>query len=776
MKKNLPGIILLFFLLFLINCSGASFSKGKYLYDRGQYDDAVKSLEQAVRKSPNTLKYKALLERAKLSASQKHFTAAKMSLDKRDFQNALKELQITLIYDPSNQFAQDTMQNLIQTLAEEERKARAKVLTIEEMKKKAEEESKPPMIDPASNIPLVLKFNNAPLKTILDAISKASGINFIYDEKAEKDKKISVDFAKVNLEQVLDYIMQQTKHFYRVLDPHTLIIVQDTKQKREEYEEEVMRTFYLSNADAKEVFQLLRSIVQGKKMATNKDLNSITIKDSPQTVALCEKIIGANDKSFGEIVVDVELLEVNSTKLKTLGIDLTSKSLTIGPEYNISKDDKGNVIGFGSGPPIPLGKIDAAYKGTLYAFPIPNLLVNFLQTDSDSQILAKPQLRVMEGKKASVHIGDRVPIPTSSYVYPGNTTQTNYVPTTTYTYQDVGVKIEIEPRVHHNKEISLKITAEVSSVTGYVESDSALQAAQPIIGTRKVQTEIRLEDGESSLLAGLLREEDTNSYSGVPGVGSVPILKRIFGQSNLNKKSTDVVLLLTPHIIRMPNITEEDLRTLWVGTAQNPKLRGYKGETTFMPSPFEGEEGQGENVTLEDNEENPTNEGEKEEDKGDDKGKDEDKKDPNPNQNARILINPTTANMIAGNSTALSIVIVGVKDGKSAHFELEFPTDILSFVGAEEGTFFKMGSKETTFQANEGPPGVVVANLGCAGDGIGSGSGLIIRYKFKALHPGVARVNISSAQIIDSQGNSQAMPPVSSVLNIGGGDDKKEKP
>lgn len=769
-RKILTPALLFLILLIFLGCSATSFNRGKYLYERGEYDEAVKNLEEAVRKSPRTLKYKALLERAKLQASSKHFTMAKMAIDKKDYQNALKDLQLAIIYDPSNQYAQDTMQNLLQLLAEEERKARAKVLTIEEMKKKANEESKPPMIDPKSNIPLVLKFNNAPLRTILDAISKASGINFIYDDKAEREKKISVDFSKVNLEQVLDYIMQQTKHFYKVLDPHTLIIVPDTKQKREEYEEQVMRTFYLSNADAKQVFQLLRTIVQARKMATNKDLNSITIKDSPETVALCEKIIEANDKSVGEVVVDVELLEVNSTKLKTLGIDLSSKSMTIAPESHIQKDDKGNPTGFGTGAPVPLGKIDAVYKGTLFAFPIPNIIVNFLQTDSDSQVLAKPQLRVMEGKKASVHIGDRVPIPTSSYVYPGNTTQTNYVPTTTYTYQDVGVKIEIEPRVHHNKEISLKITAEVSSVTGYVESSSALQAAQPIIGTRKVQTEIRLEDGESSLLAGLLREEDSNSFSGIPGVGSIPLLRRLFGNSNVNKKSTDVVLLLTPHIIRMPNITEDDMRNLWVGTEQNPKLRGYRGETSYMPSPFEGEEGSEPPEKLDDeNQPDGSQERQKEEEK-------KSEKEANPNQNARILINPTTTSVVAGNSVTLSVVIVGVKDGKSAHFEAEFPTDILSFEGCEEGTFFKMGSSNTTFQASESPPGMVVANLGIAGDGSSSGSGLILKYKFKALHPGVARVTISSAQIFDSDGNSQTMGVISSVINIGGGSDKKDKP
>ncbi len=777
MKRSLILLLLIALFAGYTGCSATSYSRGKYLLERGSYDESVKKLEEAVSKNPDKLRYKALLERAKLKASQKHFTDAQLYISRKEYDNALKELQVTLLYDPSNQYAQDTLQNLVMTVEEEERKAKAGLLNLEELKKEAERQSAGPMIDPASNIPLVLKFNNATLKTILDAISKGSGINFVYDEKAELTKKISVDFAKINMEQALDYIMQQTKHFYKILDPHTLIIVQDSKQKREEYEEQVMRTFYLSNADAKEVFQLMRTVITSKKMAMNKDLNSITIKDSPETVALCQKIIEANDKSVGEIVVDVELLEVNSTKLKTLGIDLTSKSMTIGPEYNMTKDKDGNVTGIGSGGPIPLGKIDSAYKGLLYAFPIPNLIVKFLMSDTDSQVLAKPQLRTMEGKKASVHIGDRMPIPSSTSIYSTTTTTSNYVPTTTYTYQDVGVKIEIEPRVHHNREVSLKVTAEVSSVTGYVSSESSLTAAQPIIGTRKVQTEIRLEDGESSLLAGLLREEDQNSLSGVPGLGDIPILRRLFGTSDTKKISTDVVLLLTPHIIRMPNITEDDMKALWVGTEQRPKLQGYRGETSFMPSPFEGG---GEEEKTEASADEGTGAGEEEAKPEDEEAADkeeENKKEENPNKNAKLLMNPSSLNVVAGKEAVLSVVVVGVKDAKSTHLELDFPTDIVSFESSEEGTFFKQGGGENSFNSGEGPPGMVKTDFAKSGDTKASGSGLLIRYKFKALKAGTARVAIQSAQLVDSSGGSQALAPVSCTVKVTGGDDgKKETP
>ena len=378
---------------------------------------------------------------------------------------------------------------------------------------------------------------------------------------------------------------------------------------------------------------------------------------------------------------------------------------------------------------------------------------------------------------ASVHIGDRMPIPSSTSIYSNNTGQSNYVPTTTYTYQDVGVKIEIEPRVHHNREVSLKVSAEVSSVTGYVSSESSLTAAQPIIGTRKVQTEIRLEDGESSLLAGLLREEDQNALSGVPGLGDIPILRRLFGTSDTKKISTDVVLLLTPHIIRMPNITAEDMKALWVGTEQRPKLQGYRSETSFMPSPFEGDDEEKTEASGDSEEAGGEEDAKPEEEEESDKEEEEPKKEDNPNKNAKLLMNPNSLNVIAGKEAVLSIVIVGVKDAKSAHVEIDFPTDIVSFEGAEEGTFFKQGGGENSFNSGEGPPGMIKADFAKSGDTKASGSGLLIRYKFKALKAGTARIGVQSAQLADSTGDSQPLAPVSCTVRVPGGDDgKKETP
>lgn len=780
MNTALKSSILVLLLLAMMACGSAAFHHGKRLYDHGQYDDAVTYLQRAREEKPKDLKVETILVRAKLAASQKHQMAANMALARKDYQTALSELQKTLGFDPSNQKAQDDLDRVVRILSEAEQKAKQSQLTLEDMKQQADLESQGRMLDPASNIPLVLKFTNTPVKTILDAISKASGVNFIYDERADTQKKVTVDFSNVRMEQVLDYLMLQTKHFYQVLDSHTLIIIPDNKQKRDEYEQQVMRTFYLSNADAKDVFQLVRSILQTRKMAMSQDLNSITIKDTPEMVALAQRIIEANDKSKGEVAVDVELIEVNSNKERNLGFDLSTHSVTVGPHWNVTGG------GIGSGPPLSSGNAGSQYKGGMYIFPIPNFIVNFLLSDSDTRVLARPQLRVMEGKKASVHIGDKEPIPTASLNYP-TTTGSTYVPMTSYTYQDIGVKIDIEPKVHHNREVTIKLKAEVSNVSGTVKGTNG-SPDQPIIGTREITTEIRLEDGETSLLAGLIRTEDDTAYGGVPGLGEIPFLRRLFGSTDTKKISTDVVVLLTPHIIRMPNITDQDLRALWVGTEQAPKLQGFR-ESSFAPSPFEAP------ATTPAPAPSPAQEKEKPSPEPQKPALDGSAtapapapapapepqtnapseapqppdQAPAPSGQARILVSPTSLQTAPGGTAVLNMVVVGAKEARSLRMEVDYPADVLTFQGADEGTFFKMGGGSSSFEAHESKPGTLVVDTGRADDGTSSGSGLLLRLRFSAAKNGVARVNMGTGAITDGSGANAALPPVSSVITVSGG-------
>jgi general secretion pathway protein D len=584
--KVLSRLALLCLLALAAACGSSAYHRGMFYAEKHQWDLAADNLQTAVDENPHDLRYQEEMVRAKLKAAQTHMDLAQMAIGRLDYSAALKHLERALHYDPSNQYAKDQLQKVVTLATAKEANERQRATTIDEMKADAHDDTGVPRLDAASNIPIVLKFTDTSAKTILDAISKASGVNFLYDDKADVTKRLTVDFAKVNLSQVLDYLMMQTKSFYKVLDPHTLIIVPDNKQKRDEYTDQVIRTFYLSNADAKDVFQLVRSILQARKMAMNQDLNSITIQDSPEIVAICQQIIEENDKSKGEVTVDVELLEVDSTLERDLGINLSGNGqFTIGPQQNLTYDSSGNPSGIGTGPPVPLNKLINTITHGLYIFPVPNFVVDFLLNASNGQVLARPQLRVMEGQKAMVHIGKKYPIPTANLY--GNTAGTvggGYSqPVTSYTYQDIGVKIEIEPKVHHNHEITIKLKVEISAIAGNIKGTGSTPD-QPIIGTRESNSVIRLQDGETSMMAGLISQEERHSLVGLPGISEIPILRRLFSNNSDTKDKTDVVMLLTPHIVRMPNITEADIKPVWVGTADNPKLRGQN--LSWAPSPF----------------------------------------------------------------------------------------------------------------------------------------------------------------------------------------------
>ena len=541
------------------------------------YDRAVLLFSRAVSSDPESTRFKVALARAKMKAAQDHFAKGQAYLKAARIEAAISEFQQTVYLDPSHQYAAN---ELSKALSEWQRQQKAEESEMEKLKRKARE-AQPgrvaPRLNPASNIPIVLRFKDETIKKIYDALSKASGVNFIYDERVDLNKKISIDLADVTFEQALGTLMAMNKHFFKVWDENTILIADDNQQKHKEYDDLVIQTFYLSNADVKDVQVLLRTLLDARQLAQNDRLNAITIRDTPDRVQVAAKIIESNDKAKSELIVDIELLEINRTLLQNLGIDLFGPGGGSGKSLNLT---------YGGGTSVPLNNLDLLKQAGSYLLgPIPGVVVNFLKTDADAQVIAKPQVRVSEGEKATVRIGDRIPIPTTTFNAAPTVGGTVGVPITSFTYQNVGINIDIEPRVHHNKEITLKLKVEVSSLAGQISAGAGL--SQPIIGTREIDTTIRLKDQETNLLAGLIREEERKSMSGVPGLSDIPVLRRIFGNNETNVQQTDIVLTLTPHIIRIPDVTEEDLLPLWIGTEGNIGLRGASKTSAFGSTPFE---------------------------------------------------------------------------------------------------------------------------------------------------------------------------------------------
>jgi len=551
-----------------------AFQRGERAMRAERYDEALLDFSKASAMDPGNTRYTVALARAKLESAAEHFRKGRRYADSRQLDLAVAEFQQVLVIAPGHQHAGTELQRAFRELERQ----RASLSEIEQLKERARRrEVGPPLLDPRTNIPILMSFKEVALSKIFEAIGKASGINFIFDDKVEIDKAMTIDIGNVTLEMALDILMLQTKNFYKVIDDFTLLVAPDTRPKRQEYEDQVIRTFFLSNADPKTVTTVLRSLLQSRQIAEDTELNSVTIKDTPAKVAIAERIVEAHDKSRGEVLIDVELLQINRNLAETLGLDLTSKLLTL--QFR-DGDER-----------VPLNNLDILRQtGNWTVGIIPAVTLDFLKSDSDTKAIAQPQLRVSEGEQAQLLIGDRVPIPTTSF----NTSQTvggNIVPITSFTYQNVGITLQIQPRVHHNKEITLQVQVEISQLTGSVSSGTGGQE-QPIIGTRQIQTVIRLRDNETNILAGLIAKEESDTISGVAGLGDVPFLRRLFGKTTRTEKRTDIVMTITPRIIRIPDIGEDDLATLWVGTEENMKLRGPARQSLYA-GPFGGSGGDG---------------------------------------------------------------------------------------------------------------------------------------------------------------------------------------
>jgi len=536
----------------------------------GRWDEAVLHYLELVEQYPGRVPYRTGLLRAKIRASQDHFKRAKDYQEVGALEPALVEYRQAVQLDPTNQYAQVEYEKLRDEMQRRQRAGGG--ATIDEMKRRNNgRRPQPPVLDPQSDEPITLAFPKpVSVFDIYRALGKGFGINVLFDPKL-RDQKLPIELHDVDAQSALEILMRTANHFYKVLDETSIIVAEDNPQNRRNYEDLVIQTFFLSNAEVKDVMTMLRSLVGAKNIASNDQLNAIVLRDTADKVKVAERIILTNDKSRGEVVIDVELMQINTTRLQALGVSLSDYSVTQSLDPN----------------PIPLSDVEFLNQAN-WILNLPAVVYDFVKNSTEAQLLANPQLRISDGEQATLHIGDREPIPVITF----NSSQTvggNIVPITSFQYQDVGIRLDLEPRIHHNQEISLKLTVEVSQISGFREASGGQR--QPVIGTRTIESTIRLQDGETNFLAGLIQTDEQNGESGVPGLSDIPILGRLFSRRSVDHSRTDLVLTLTPHIVRTPDITEEDLLPIWVGTEANITFRGGSPRVeSDVEGPFDEEQ------------------------------------------------------------------------------------------------------------------------------------------------------------------------------------------
>ena len=538
----------------LAGCATSSaFRAGERAERRQDYDRAVLEYSKAVQGKPENLTYRRGLERARLRASNEHTTAARRLAGRGLYKEALDEYRLALDLNPKSLVLASEMQEL-----EARRQAGQRAMSLDELKERTRERALPGLaLGPAARAPLGLTFRNASLREAYIALGRAAGVNFVFDPQFQ-DQPISLDLRDVPFEQALNALASAGRTFYRVVDSQIVSVIPDTPTKRREYEQQVVKTLFLSNADLKETMDLLRVVLGARRLASVPGSNALTIADTPDKVAAAERIVDVVDKRRAEVVVEVEILEVNRTRLKEYGIQISSGLEGQGIE--------GVAGGIFPDPTRRLTLDDRPYsKDNLVVTALPGVIYRLLQTDTGTRLLANPQLRSSEGQTAQARFGDQVPVPVTTFssIATGGLPQQ---PITSFEYKNVGVNIDITPRVHHDGEVSLQLKLEISAV-----GPAGFQGL-PTFNSRTLTSVIRLKDGETNILAGLIRDDERTSLTGIPGLASIPILGRLFARNRTDTQQTDIVMTLTPHVVRRPELTEEDLRSFLVGGEITPLM------------------------------------------------------------------------------------------------------------------------------------------------------------------------------------------------------------
>ena len=474
----------------------------------GQIDDATSAYWRALQLDPANARAKAGYDA--MHSDKRHMAMvreAELLLKKKDLNTAELRLRAVLSENPLHRGARSLLRQINEISA-------AQTLALPELKG-------------AIGKKVTLQFRDANLRSVLDVISRTTGLNFVFDRDVRSDMRTTIVVRDSSVEDVLNLILVTNQLQRKILNENTLLIYPGTAAKQKEYQELVVRSFYIANVDVKQMLNLVRTVVKTRDLYMDEKLNMLVMKDTPEAVRLAEKLIAAQDLADPEVTLEVEVLEVGSARLQELGVRFPDRvqfqdPLTVGSSGTTSSLQRasGDLVG---------------YVAT------PAMILNMRQTDGITNVLANPRIRVRNREKAKVHIGDRVPVvTTTSTVSVGTSSSVSYL--------DVGLKLEVEPTIYLEGDVAMKVALEVSNIVKEVPTTGGGLAYQ--IGTRNASTLLRLKDGETQILAGLIQDEERSAVNRVPLIGELPVVGRLFSNNLENRNKSEIVLLITPRVVR----------------------------------------------------------------------------------------------------------------------------------------------------------------------------------------------------------------------------------
>jgi len=687
--------------------------------ERGQAALKERNLPQAIEafkralslEPPNQEHQSALAQALRYKEAQDRLIVGQKMLKGGRLDDAAEAFERALELDPDLKAAQDGLVQLA-----EKQKSVALPLT-------------------GSRQPITLKFQNARTKEVFEVLARAGGINILFD-KDMKDDPITIFVKDATFEDALNLILTTQGLFMRRLAYDTIIVIPRTKQKLDQYQDLMIRTFYLSNAKAKDVVNLLRTMLETKRIFVNEDVNAIVMRDTADKVKLAERIILANDRKQGEVVFEIEVLEVDKTLSDKFGVNIAKQAgAAVGPASDT--------------PTFPAASSTTLFtyrqltslNPTSYLFTLPtSILLDFLRSESNTKTLANPRVRVVNNKQAKINIGDKVPILlSSSSTIPGVTPGT--IPTqstiTSIEFKDTGVKLTVEPVIHLNQDVTLKLQLEVTRLGDLVDLGNGQKQFK--FGTRTAETSLSLKDGESVVLAGLIQPEDRTTVTKVRGLGDIPVLGEMFKSTTRDVVTTDVILTITPHIVRAMELPSVDDQAFWSGTEEAYGLkqlfpdggigRGILGAVPASPAPAlpgapspvpEAPAPPGGQV-------------------------------PRPPPLGVLSVLPPDRTASVGEEIRLDVTVTNIEDLAEGTLTVSYDPKVLEFRQAFEGEFLKREGTATVVTAANPATGTVVVQLtrGEGAKGV-SGAGVLATLAFVAKEPGSSPVAIQTSRLLSA--------------------------
>lgn len=739
------------------------FQAGRKAEAMEDYDTALVDYQRALRSDPTNPEIKLRERHMRFVDGQFHLEQGRKALKKGDLQLALAEFEKAQGIDPSNAAAEQEIKKTMELIGAQSAAASSKLLNPTP-RDSEELLSAPPTLKPISREPVNLKMTND-ARVVFETIAKLAGLSVIFDPDFTS-RRITAELPNVTLEQALDDVALESKAFWKPVGESVILVAPENPQKRKDLEDEVVRTFYLSNTltpqDLTEIVTGLRQLLDLRRLQQVNSQNAIVIRDTPDKLALAGKIIRDIDKAKPEILVHVQVLTADRNRVRDLGINPgTSVAVAFTPRTALTPNKSGssssnnnNNGSNSSTTTIEQVTLSALHSiGTSdFSITLPGASAAAVLTDNKTRIIQDPEIRVSDGQKATLKIGERVPVATGSFqagVGVGVGTGTgviNPLVNTQFQYIDVGVNLDVTPRVHPDGDVSMKLMVEVSAIASQANIGGI---QEPVISSRKIEHDIRLKDGETNILGGLIQRTQTINKNGLLGPANLPLIKYLFSDNDNELQTDEVLIMLTPHILRFPSITSANLRGAAAGTDTN--VRVYRADAS---TPNSGPEPAVQQQPTPEQPSQPGTQGAKLQ-LGAPAG-----------AAAQLHFEPANVHLKAGDTATLGLSVTNVNDLYSIPLLIHYNPAVIQIEEVRNGGFLSGGTQDVAIvQRIDQQRGEVIVSATRQPNTPGvNGTGTLLGIVVHALAPGNAAIQILQVNAKDSQ--QRNIPMVSNEAAI----------